>query len=78
MADKAKLFRTGGSQAVRLPRKYRFQGRGEVRIRREGGRIVLEAGKRAWSRRFLELAGSASDFPYPPEIAPAEPAPRLR
>jgi hypothetical protein len=49
-----------------------------VRIRREGGRIVLEAGKRAWSRRFLALARSASDFPYPPEIAPAEPAPRLR
>jgi antitoxin VapB len=78
MADKAKLFRTGGSQAVRLPRKYRFEGRREVRIRREGDRIVLDAGRRAWTRRFLALAGSASDFPYPPDAAPAEPVPRFR
>ena len=78
MADKAKLFRTGGSQAVRLPRKYRFEGRREVRIRREGERVVLETGRRTWSRRFLALAGSASDFPYPSESGTAEPVPRLR
>ncbi len=42
MADRAKLFKTGGSQAVRLPRAYRFQGQTEVLIRREGKRVVLE------------------------------------
>jgi virulence-associated protein VagC len=77
VADRAKLFRTGGSQAVRLPRKYRFEGQREVRIRREGGRVVLEPTNRTWSRRFLALAGSAAEFPYPPEPEMVEPGPRL-
>ena len=40
---------------------------GQVLIRREGRRIVLEGARRTFSRRFLALAGSASDFPYPSE-----------
>jgi antitoxin VapB len=75
--DRAKLFRTGGSQAVRLPKAYRFQGQREVTIRREGGRVVLESTKRSWSRRFLALAGSAGDFRYPPEPPAVEPSPQL-
>ncbi len=77
MADRAKLFKTGGSQAVRLPRAYRFPGQTEVLIRREGKRVVLEDARRAFSRRFLALAGSAKEFPYPPEPPPAEPGPKL-
>jgi antitoxin VapB len=77
MADRAKLFRTGGSQAVRLPRAYRFQGQTEVLIRREGRRVVLEDARRTFSRRFLELAGSAKEFPYPPEPPAVEPGPSL-
>lgn len=42
MSDTAKIFWTGRSQAVRLPKAYRFEGT-EVRIRREGDRVVLEA-----------------------------------
>ena len=77
MADRAKLFRRGGSQAVRLPRAYRFQGQTEVLIRREGKRVVLEDARRAFSRRFLALAGSAKEFPYPPEPPAVEPGPKL-
>ncbi len=77
MVDRAKLFKTGGSQAVRLPRAYRFEGRTEVLIRREGRRVVLEDARRAFSRRFLALAGSAKEFPYPPEPPAVEPVPRL-
>lgn len=75
MTERAKLFRTGGSQAVRLPRKYRFEGQREVLIRRQGRAVVLESVPQRWSRRFLALAGSARDFPYPPEPSPAEPGP---
>jgi antitoxin VapB len=39
--NRAKLFTHGGSQAVRLPKAFRFQG-GEVSIRREGERVILE------------------------------------
>jgi antitoxin VapB len=42
MADRAKLFRSGGSQAVRLPKGYRFEGQDEVAIYRVGSRVILE------------------------------------
>jgi virulence-associated protein VagC len=75
--DRAKLFRHGGSQAVRLPKKYRFEGDSEVSIRRDGRRVVLEPLAREWSPRFLKLAGAARDFPYPDEPGAAEPGPDL-
>jgi antitoxin VapB len=37
----AKLFRNGRSQAVRLPREFRFQG-DEVRVRRVAEGVLLE------------------------------------
>ena len=37
----AKLFRNGGSQAVRLPREFRFEGR-PVRVRRVAEGVLLE------------------------------------
>ena len=37
----AKLFWSGRSQAVRLPKDFRFRG-GEVRIRRHGNAVILE------------------------------------
>jgi antitoxin VapB len=77
MADRAKLFKSGGSQAVRLPKEYRFQDAEEVLIYREGRRVILEPMKRSWSRSFLALAGSAQDFPYPEEPPAAEPGPDL-
>jgi len=46
--DTAKLFWSGRSQAVRLPRAYRVNGR-EVRIRRRGRAIVLEPVPDSWA-----------------------------
>ena len=40
-AKTAKLFRNGRSQAVRLPREFRFDG-DEVRIRQVGDTVLLE------------------------------------
>lgn len=37
----AKLFQNGSSQAVRLPKEFRFEGK-EVRIRRVPGGVLLE------------------------------------
>jgi antitoxin VapB len=74
--DRAKVFRHGGSQAVRLPKKYRFED-DEVSIRRDGKRVVLEPIARGWTNRFLALAGSAPDYPYPVEPSPAEDGPDL-
>ena len=77
MDDRAKLFTSGGSQAVRLPKAYRFAHEREVRISREGERVILEPAGRRWSRAFVELEGSAADFPYPAEVPAAEPGPDL-
>ena len=38
----AKLFTHGGSQAVRLPKEFRFKGT-EVHVRRVGNDVVLSA-----------------------------------
>jgi antitoxin VapB len=48
MSEKAKLFWSGRSQAVRLPREFRFHGK-EVRIRRHGSAVVLEPMPQDWS-----------------------------
>ena len=37
----AKLFWSGRSQAVRLPKQFRFDGK-EVRIRKRGNAVILE------------------------------------
>lgn len=42
-AERAKLFRNGGSQAVRLPKGCRFPAeQTEVLVRRKGRQIILE------------------------------------
>lgn len=50
---KAKLFTTGGSQAVRLPAEFRFEG-DEVDIRRDPitGNVVLSKPMSSWNEYF--------------------------
>ena len=54
---RAKLFQNGGSQAVRLPKECRFAAQGEVLVRREGRRVILEAADE-WSDRFRACLGA--------------------
>lgn len=56
---RAKLFRNGGSQAVRIPKEYRFEG-SEVLIRQEGKRVVIEPVDE-WSEEFLACLGSLDE-----------------
>lgn len=44
----AKIFWTGRSQAVRLPKEFRFDT-DQVRIRREGNAVILEPVPSDWS-----------------------------
>lgn len=51
---RAKLFANGRSQAVRLPREFRFEGQ-EVTIRREGEAVILEpVAKRKWPTGYWQ------------------------
>jgi antitoxin VapB len=57
--QRAKLFWSGRSQAVRLPKEFRFEGE-EVWIRREGHAVVLEPIAKDWA--WLDaLAGTFSE-----------------
>ena len=54
----AKLFKTGGSQAVRLPKECRFEGE-EVHYRKVGPALVLLPRKGSWDILF-EACGEFS------------------
>ena len=58
----AKLFVNGGSQAVRLPAEFRFDGLDEVYIRRDTvtGDVILSASRisTAWSDFFTLRDGA--------------------
>jgi len=70
MTARAKLFKNGGSQAVRLPKECRFpETQDEVLVRREGRRIILEPVD-AWPDDFLRCLGAwRGDIPRPREVA---------
>ena len=55
--ETAKIFTTGRSQAIRLPKRFRFSG-AEVAIRREGANVILSPiSKKSALEAFLALPG---------------------
>jgi antitoxin VapB len=62
---KAKIFQTGRSQAVRLPKEFRFEG-SEVYIRRDPktGDVVLSRKPDSWGELFSidTLSAVPADF----------------
>jgi len=60
----AKVFRSGNSQAVRLPKEFRFQTR-EVEIFRRGQEVVLREKDKTLARAFELIAGLPDDFDIP-------------
>jgi antitoxin VapB len=46
--ETARVFWSGRSQAVRLPKEFRFEG-DEVRIRRHGAAVILEPIATDWA-----------------------------
>jgi antitoxin VapB len=67
MTKTAKLFSTGGSQAVRLPKEFRFPGK-TVTLRRTAKGVLITPHDDLEERRarFMKLAGSCPDFPDVP------------
>jgi antitoxin VapB len=57
----ARVFRSGNSQAVRLPKQYRFNSQ-EVEIFRRGDEIVLREKDATLARAFDLLAGLPDDL----------------
>ena len=64
----ASVFWTGRSQAVRLPKEFRFNGN-SVLVRREGNAVILEPAQ-DWPEDYVEsFAGVPDDFGRPPQGA---------
>ena len=58
---KAKLFENGRSQAVRLPKEFRFRGR-EVFIKRQGNAVVLLPEQDSWDTLIESTKQFTDDF----------------
>jgi antitoxin VapB len=59
--DTAKLFTIGHSQAVRLPKEYRFEGT-EVYIEKMGNAVILLPYHAPWQSLIDGLAEFPDDF----------------
>lgn len=57
----AKLFKSGRSQAVRLPKEFRFEG-DEVVVTRLGAAVVLLPKNHDWEVMFAAIDGFGEDF----------------
>lgn len=60
--ETAKIFQSGGSQAVRLPKRFRFSGDDEVLIRKIGNAVLLTPKEKAWETFLQGLDGFTDDF----------------
>ena len=58
---KAKIFKSGNSQAVRLPKEFRFDVK-EVEIFRRGEEVVLRKPQRNLRRALAILQALPDDF----------------
>lgn len=57
----AKLFKSGQSQAVRLPKEFKMEGN-EVYIKKQGEAIVLLPKTKSWAPLFDSLDHFEEDF----------------
>lgn len=62
MFQKAKIFNNGNSQAVRLPKEFRFEGK-EVIVRKvANGVLLMPQNKNIWKNWFDNLDEFSEDF----------------
>ena len=59
--DTAKIFKSGNSQAVRLPKAYQFNEK-EVQILRRGDEIILKRKPQNLAQAFELLTEMSDDF----------------
>ena len=64
MTAVAKLFKNGQSQAVRLPKEYRFENQDEIFIKKVGDGVLLMSknDKNIWKHMFDRFDEFSNDF----------------
>lgn len=67
----AKIFMNGRSQAVRLPKEFRFDC-GEVIIRKKGDDVILSPRRESWDVFFTHTPLPSDDFMTTRESIPPQ------
>jgi antitoxin VapB len=57
----AKLFQNGGSQAIRLPSEFRFEGN-KVYLKKMGNMVVIIPEKNSFEKMWESLETVSDDF----------------
>lgn len=70
--DTAKIFRNGQSQAIRLPKEYRFRG-ARVYLKRMGNAVVLIPEHDSWQTFIESLSMFSDDFMAERNQPPTQP-----
>ena len=68
--ETVKIFQSGNSQAIRLPKKYRFEGK-EALISKVGDAVIIFPYQDGWKSFFEDLELFSDDFMnerYQPKI----------
>lgn len=61
MMKTAKIFKNGRSQAVRLPKEFRFDC-DEVFVQKQGDKVILSAIEPGWDEFFDSVSVFGEDF----------------
>lgn len=74
VSRRASIFRNGANQAVRLPQELRFpEDVKEVRIRKQGGSLLISPVKPDWASFFSLELDVPEDFLERPNDLPPQP-----
>jgi len=57
----AKIFKSGNSQAVRIPKEFQLEGT-EVEVERRGDTLILRPKRRSWAPFLESLEQFSDDF----------------
>ena len=61
MTKTAKIFQSGNSQAVRIPKEFQLEGT-EVEIQRRGDALILRPKRKSWTPLLESLEQFSDDF----------------
>ena len=62
MFQKTKIFNNGNSQAVRLPKEFRFEGKEIILRKVANGVLLMSQDKNIWKNWFYNLEEFSEDF----------------
>lgn len=59
--DIAKVFQSGNSQAIRIPKEFKLKAK-KMKIRKVGDSLIISEIPESWDDVFAKMAGIGDDF----------------